>query len=93
MLLTGPCFNTEIEEIICLFTDHNGDVTTFTNSGGNVISRSITGIIVSEQAVCPMPLFRSLGNHTVTITLNNNASYSGSFDVGTYRCKLRSMLI
>ena len=84
MLLTGPCFSIEIERITCLFTDFEGDVTSFTNPNGSITKRVISGITVSEQAVCPMPLFRRLGSHNVTVTLANGLNYTGSFEVGMY---------
>ena len=83
MLLTGPCFSIEIERITCLFTDFEGDVTSFTIN--SVTTKTvIKGITVNEQAVCPMPLFRRLGSHSVTITLPNGLNYTGSFEVGMY---------
>ena len=82
MLLTGPCFSTEIEKITCLFTDQEGDVTNFTSPNGTVTKRVINGITVKEQAVCPLPLFRRLGRHNITVTLSNGTNYAGSFVVG-----------
>ena len=84
MSLTGPCFSMEIENITCLFTDKEGDVTSFTDHKEVTTKRVINGITVNEKAVCPLPLFRRLGNHNVTVTLNNGAQYSGSFNVGMY---------
>ena len=80
MLLTGPCFSKKIEKITCLFTDKEGDVTNVTRM---VMERVINGITVNEQAVCPLPLFRRLGIHTVTVNLSNGTQYSGDFTVGT----------
>ena len=82
MRLTGPCFSMEIEKIKCLFTDEEGDVTSFTNPRSITTKRDINGITVNEQAVCPLPLFRRLGNHNVTVILSNGTSYTGSFSVG-----------
>lgn len=84
MHLTGPCFSIEIERITCLFTDLEGDVTSFTNPDKSTTKRDIKGITVNEQAVCPMPLFRRLGSHNVTVTLGNGSNYTGSFEVGMY---------
>ena len=84
MLLTGPCFSKEIENVTCLFTDKQGDVTEFTNPDNTTINRVISGITVNEQAVCPLPLFRRLGDHNVTVTLQNGTRYSGSFTVGMF---------
>ena len=82
MRLTGPCFSMEIEKITCLFTDEEGDVTSFTDHNDITTKRDIKGITVNEQAVCPLPLFRRLGNHNVTVTLENGTQYTGSFNVG-----------
>ena len=82
MFLTGPCFSMEIEKITCLFTDKEGDVTSFTFPDKTVTKRVINGITVNEQAVCPLPLFRRLGNHNVTVTIRNGTKFTGSFDVG-----------
>ena len=78
MLLTGPCFSVNVEKITCLFTDKEGDVT-FINPMTN---RVINGITINEQAVCPLPLFRRLGDHNVTVILSNGTQYTGSFFVG-----------
>ena len=82
MLLTGPCFSKEIENITCLFTDEEGDVTSFTDHRNITTKRVISGITVYEQAVCPLPLFRRLGDHNVTVTLSNGTQYTGNFIVG-----------
>ena len=84
MHLTGPCFSDNIEKIQCLFTDKDGDVTSFTDRYGTVTNRIISGITVNKNAVCPLPLFRTLGSHNVTITLINGTNYTGSFEVGKY---------
>ena len=84
MRLTGPCFSMEIEKITCLFTDEEGDVTSFTDHRSFTTNRVINGITVNEQAVCPLPLFRRLGDHNVTVTLSNGTEYTGNFNVGTY---------
>ena len=86
MILTGPCFSIGSERITCLFTDQEGDVTSFTDHLGIVTKRIINGITRNEQAVCPMPLFRRLGIHNVTVTFSNGTNFTGSFDVGTYVC-------
>ena len=82
MLLTGPLFSVDVENITCLFTDEKGDVTSFTNPDATTTKRVIKGITINEQAVCPLPLFRRLGDHNVTVTLNSGTQYSGSFFVG-----------
>ena len=82
--MTGPCFSAGIEKITCLFTDKDGDVTSFTDHRGTVTKRIINGIVVNGRAVCPMPLFRALGDHNVTITFSNGTSYTGYFSVGMY---------
>ena len=84
MLLTGPCFSVSIEKITCLFTDKGRDVTSFTNPDLTQSKRIINGITVEEQAVCPMPLFRALGEHSVKVTLRNGTNYTGYFIVGMY---------
>ena len=86
MFLTGPCFSVDIENITCLFTDQDGDVTSFTNPDNTVAKRMIKGITVNEKAVCPLPLFRRLGNHNVTITLGDGKKYTGNFFVGMLVC-------
>ena len=86
MFLTGPCFSVDIENITCLFTDQDGDVTSFTNPDNTVTKRIIKGITVNEKAVCPLPLFRRLGDHNVTITLGDGTKYTGSFIVGMLVC-------
>lgn len=83
MHLTGPCFSMDIQKIKCNFTDIEGDVTTFTFPNGIVSKpRVISGITVNEQAICPLPLFRRLGIHNVTVTLNDDSEYIGTFLVG-----------
>ena len=79
MKLSGPCFNTSNEKIICKFYDANK----------NQIHKSINGIITihdkgNEKAICPMPLFHTLGRHSVFITVDNNITYNGTFTVGEY---------
>ena len=80
MGLTGRSFNTDNthDDVTCTFTDDDGDVTT-------VLPRCfecpIKGIIVNCKAICPMPLFRKLGPHNLTVTVNDN-SYVGGFVVG-----------
>ena len=86
MLLNGPCFSVETERITCLFTDQEGDVTSFTDHRGIVTKRVIHGITHNERAVCPMPLFRRLGNHNVTVTISDGTNFTGTFDVGTCVC-------
>ena len=86
MLLTGPCFSMNVEKITCLFTDREGDVTSFTDHRNITTKRDINGITVKEQAVCPLPLFRRLGDHNVTVTLSNGTQYTGSFNVGMLFC-------
>ena len=79
MKLSGPCFNTSNEKIICKFYDANK----------NQIHKSINGIITihdkgNEKVICPMPLFHTLGRHSVFITVDNNITYNGTFTVGEY---------
>ena len=81
MKLSGPSFNTTSshEKITCIFTDDDGDVTeTFPRT----FARPIKGIIVNCEAICPMPLFRKLGPHSLIVTLNNT-KFEGEFVVGT----------
>ena len=82
MHLTGPCFSIEIKKITCIFTDKKGDVTSYALHDGTIVKRVISGITVNKQAVCPMPLFRRLGEHNITVILNSNKSYTGHFNVG-----------
>ena len=77
MKLSGPCFNTSIETIKCTFYD----------ASKQKVHSHINGIITindkgNEKAICPMPFFKTLGSHTVVITLENNMTYNGSFRVG-----------
>ena len=82
MSLTGPCFTKSYQNITCLFTDKNGDVTMYSIRR---LKRHtiIKGIIVNDQAVCPMPLFRRLGEHRLTIIVDD-VTYVGEFVVGKY---------
>ena len=82
MQLLGPCFNNTYESIICVFTDKDGDVTSFVDGNGLKSSKQIDGITVNQKAICPIPLFRRLGTHNVTITLRNNKTFSAVFEVG-----------
>jgi len=79
MSLTGPCFNKSYQNVTCLFTDKDGDVTERINKRNTIIK----GIITNEKAVCPMPLFRRLGEHRLTI-LADDETYVGEFAVGKY---------
>ena len=77
MKLSGPCFNTNNERIICKFYDANK----------KQIHKPINGIITihdigNEKAICPMPFFHTLGKHSVFITVDNTTTYNGSFTVG-----------
>ena len=92
MYLTGPCFSDNIEKIQCLFTDKDGDVTSFTKPDRTITNRIISGITVNKNAVCPLPLFRTLGSHNVTITLSNGTNYTGNFEVGKYICNLQRFM-
>ena len=78
MKLSGPCFNTSNEVITCMFKD----------ASGKKVHESINGIITNnkgnEKAICPMPLFKTLGGHSVVITVGNGKMYKGSFTVGEY---------
>ena len=75
MKLSGPCFNTTNEKITCIFYDTNGKRVTV----NGIITINDKG---NEKAICPMPLFTTLGSHNVTINLNDGTSYTGSFTVG-----------
>ena len=88
MRLSGPCFNPNSEVIICRFYDTNK----------NIVQGNINGIITindtgNEKAICPMPFFKTLGNHSIIITVDNNRKYSGSFTVGEYSAKLQCILL
>ena len=80
MILTGPSFNSKNsnEEITCVFTDDEGNVTTILPQ---IFEDPIKGIITNCKAICPMPLFRKLGTHNLTITVNGT-NYVGVFEVG-----------
>ena len=88
MTLTGPSFDTTSshEKITCVFTDDDGDVTEGFPRG---FTRLINGIVVNCKAICPMPLFRKLGSHNLTVVLNDRR-YVGEFEVGKlieyYKC-------
>ena len=82
MQLIGPCFNGSIERITCVFADKDGDVTSFVDGNGLKSSKQINGITVNQKAICPIPLFRRLGSHNVTITLSNRKVFSAVFEVG-----------
>ena len=81
MKLSGPCFDTSNEVITCTFYNANEQ---------KVDNKSITGIITindegNVKAICPMPFFKTLGDHSVVITVDNSKNYSGSFTVGEYK--------
>ena len=82
MFLVGPCLSVAIENITCLFNDSEGDVTEYKNLMGGLQRTSIKGISKDKRAICPMPLFRTLGEHTLTIFVKDGSNYSGSFEVG-----------
>ena len=82
MFLVGPCLSAAIENITCLFNDSEGDVTAYKDRMGTLQSTAIKGISKDRKAICPMPLFRTLGEHTLTIFVKDGNSYSGSFEVG-----------
>ena len=84
MFLDGPCLSVEIENITCIFTDNEGDVTEFTDRKGNTIKTLIKGISKNRRAICPMPLFRTLGEHKLTVIVRDDSNYSGSFEVGEF---------
>ena len=80
MKLSGPYFNTNNEVITCMFYDANG----------TEVHEPIKGIITindkgNEKAICPIPLFKTLGGHSVVITVDNSKKYTGSFTVGEYQ--------
>ena len=81
MKLTDPCFNATLEKITCEFKDEDGAINFRTRT-----AFKIDGLIVNtDLAVCPMPLFKKLGFHTVTITLiKNQRKFVGEFEVGKY---------
>ena len=79
MFMNGPCLSKEIEEITCIFTDHEGDVPIVIN---RMPKTNINGISKDERAICPMPLFRNLGEHKLTIFVKDGSNYSGTFEVG-----------
>ena len=82
MFLIGPCLSTDnIENITCLFTDNKGDVTEYKKMS-MIIKRTIRGITKDGKAICPMPLFRTLGEHRLTIFIKDGTNYSGTFEVG-----------
>ena len=83
MQLIGPCFNGSVESITCVFTDKDGDVTLFADRNGLKNIKQINGITVNQKAICPIPLFRRLGSHKVTINLtSSNKVFSAAFEVG-----------
>ena len=80
MKLSGPCFNTSNEVITCTFYDANE----------KEVHEPINGIITindqgNEKAICPIPFFKTLGGHSVIITVDSNKTYRGSFTVGEYK--------
>ena len=80
MTLSGPSFNrhSSHENITCVFTDDDGDVATILP---NTFEKPMKGIIVNCRAICPIPLFRKLGPHNLTVVVNGT-SYVGDFEVG-----------
>ena len=83
MKLTDPCFNATLQNITCIFKDEDG-VINFRRPA----TVDIDGLIVNtDLAVCPMPLFRKLGFHSVTIILQNGRTFVGQFEVGKYTFK------
>ena len=82
MKLTDPCFNATLENITCIFKDEDRAI-----NFGKPMAVNISGLIVNtDLAVCPMPLFKKLGFHTVTIILQNGKTFVGEFEVGKYVC-------
>ena len=83
MTLTGPRFNksTEYDDVTCVFSDKEGDVTEYTDRRGTRYHSTIKGIIVHCKAICPMPLFRRLGAHKLNVTVKE-IRYFGDFEVG-----------
>jgi len=73
MKLSGPNFS-YYQKVACVFADKDGSVT----GGGQ---NSISGIVADGKAVCPMPLFRRLGKHNLTVLVDGKR-YSGTFNVG-----------
>ena len=86
MFLHEPCLSVAIENITCIFTDNEGDVTEFTDRTGKVHKKLIRGISKNRSAICPMPLFRTLGEHNykLTVIVRDGSNYSGSFEVGEF---------
>ena len=81
MTLSGPCFNANNEVITCTF---------YNATEKEVHDKPINGIITindqgNEKAICPIPFFKTLGGHSVVITVDNNKKYRGSFTVGEYK--------
>ena len=85
--LSGPSFNksTDHDNVMCLFTDEDGDVTEYTDRNGVTHHTPIRGIIMNCEAICPMPLFRKLGVHKVHVTVNDS-NFIGEFYVGKLFC-------
>ena len=84
MTLSGPSFNksTEYDGVTCVFYDEDGDVTEYNTRRRTAIK----GIIVNCKAICPMPLFKKLGQHRLNVTVKNKSFLSG-FEVGKPRVK------
>jgi len=80
MSLSGPSFNTTSnhENIACIFADDDGDVT---KGFPRDFKRPINGIIFNCRAICPMPLFRKLGPHNLTVAFKDR-KFVGGFTVG-----------
>jgi len=74
MTMSGLNFTSNNHKIVCVFTDKDGDVT---KDGQD----SISGITVNGTAVCPMPLFRRLGTHNLTVPTNSK-NFTATFNVG-----------
>ena len=72
--MSGPSFISNYQKICCVFADKEGDVT----KGGQ---DPIQGITVNGTAICPMPLFRRLGYHNLTV-LANGKNFTATFNVG-----------
>ena len=79
MTLSGPSFNksTDHDDVTCVFTDKEGDVTASRRAPRKIIK----GIIVNCRAICPMPLFRRLGMHKLNVIVKDR-NFSGDFEVG-----------
>ena len=85
MKLSGPCFSPNNTVITCMFYDANQDIVYSSEVINGIITINDKG---NEKAICPMPFFKTLGNHSIVITVDNFTTYSGSFTVGEFNAAL-----